>query len=250
MPPDQQPTVQRPRFVVLLLALTLLLFATPVLQLLFPAPGGGGSRTVLVLVFVIMLISAVWAVGRNRSSLIIAASLGAPAVVLQVLTPAVNANGVMIAGNSIGILFIGYVIVVGLAYLFTAQAVTVDAISASVCMYLLLGVLWSRVYTLLELLQPGSFAFPFAETAVPGRFDSAGTEASLYFSFVTMSTLGYGDIFPTSSAARMFAAVEAVAGQMYLAVLVARLVGLHIAQAGRASANAPARPTAKPPGSA
>jgi len=50
----------------------------------------------------------------------------------------------------------------------------------------------------------------------------------LYYSFVTMTTLGYGDIVPRSSSARMFAAIEALMGQLYLAVLVARLVGLHI----------------------
>jgi voltage-gated potassium channel Kch len=57
----------------------------------------------------------------------------------------------------------------------------------------------------------------------------------IYFSLVTLTTLGYGDIVPTAAAARMLAAVEAVVGQLYLAVLVARLVGLHIAQARRNS---------------
>ena len=63
------------------------------------------------------------------------------------------------------------------------------------------------------------------------RFGGEHSVNPLYYSFVTLTTLGYGDISPASSMARMLAAIEAVVGQVYLTVLVARLVGLHIAQA-------------------
>ena len=63
------------------------------------------------------------------------------------------------------------------------------------------------------------------------RLRAAEAVLPLYYSFITLTTLGYGDVVPVSAAARMFAAIEAVMGQLYLAVLVARLVGLHISHA-------------------
>ena len=101
------------------------------------------------------------------------------------------------------------------------------------------GVLWAILCSLLEVLQPGSYALNDAQKSGLMRFGSENTSYSVYYSFVTMTTLGFGDIMPVSPMARMFAALEAVMGQVYLAVLVARLVGLHVAQSLGASASPP-----------
>jgi len=94
--------------------------------------------------------------------------------------------------------------------------------------YLLLEFAWSYAYALLDEIQPGSFA---ASTEV-GRNDYVARVMQLrYFSFMTLTTVGYGDVLPRSSTARTMAALEAVMGQIYLTVLVARLVGLHIVHA-------------------
>ncbi len=88
----------------------------------------------------------------------------------------------------------------------------------AVCVYLLLGVIWAVAYTMLEMISPGSFG---GFTPLPGRgWDSEW----LYFSFVTMTTLGYGDILPLSATARALAYMQAVFGQLYVAILVAGLV--------------------------
>ena len=109
--------------------------------------------------------------------------------------------------------------------LFESQSVT----AASLCVYLLMGVLWAILYSLLQIVEPGSFAFSFADgESEMMRWGGNQGEIALYYSFVTMSTLGYGDIIPTSSLSRTCAALQAIVGQLYLAVLVARLVGLHI----------------------
>ncbi len=125
-------------------------------------------------------------------------------------------------------------IVVILRYLFSTVDVTANTIGASVCVYLLLAVLWSEIYSILEIVDPGSFKFPATSSEVPrfGRDDSAD---ALYFSLVTMTTLGYGDIVPQTKPARTFASAQAVMGQIYLAVLVARLVGMHIAGSRRSA---------------
>ena len=104
-------------------------------------------------------------------------------------------------------------------------AVTADKIYGALCVYLLIGLTWGFMFLTLEGFQPGSFQF--------GQARSSGIEKDpatlVYFSFVTLSTVGYGDITPLSPPARSFAFMEAIIGQIYLAVLVARLVGLHIA---------------------
>jgi len=92
----------------------------------------------------------------------------------------------------------------------------------AVCVFLLIGVIWAIAYTLLELLAPGSFAGQAA--GPPAGWDSGW----LYFSFVTLTTLGYGDILPVSGLARTLAYMEAVVGQFYVAVLVASLVSAYV----------------------
>jgi len=83
--------------------------------------------------------------------------------------------------------------------------------------------MWAFVYSVLESIHPGSFAT--GEGQIEG-----GRRLYIYYSFVTITTLGYGDITPTTDLASTFSFLEAVIGQLYLAVLIARLVGVHIAQ--------------------
>jgi voltage-gated potassium channel len=112
-----------------------------------------------------------------------------------------------------------------LGYVLHSGRVTSDKIFATICVYLLVGFVWTYAYALLDEVQPGSFA---ASTET-GRNDYVGRIMQLrYFSFATLTTLGYGDILPRSPTARTMAVLETVMGQIYLAVLVARLVGLHI----------------------
>ena len=86
----------------------------------------------------------------------------------------------------------------------------------------MLGLLWTVAYWLVDQLDPGAFAFNTNE----GRQSISGFNA-FYFSFVTLSTVGYGDITPVSKVARMLAAMEAMTGLLYVAVLIARLVALY-----------------------
>lgn len=92
------------------------------------------------------------------------------------------------------------------------------------CVYLLLGVIWALSYSVLELSAPGSFSG--FDVNVERGWDSEW----LYFSFVTMTTLGYGDLLPVSATARAMAYLQAVFGQFYIAILVAGLVGAYIAR--------------------
>lgn len=91
-------------------------------------------------------------------------------------------------------------------------------------MYLLLGLLWALGYQLIETLLPGSFRF-MEEHDAAGSFIKHGFA---YFSFVTLTTVGYGDITPVHPIARTAAIGEALVGQLYPAILIGRLVSLQI----------------------
>jgi hypothetical protein len=101
---------------------------------------------------------------------------------------------------------------------FRRGGVDSERIFSALTVYVMAGLIFAVGYWTVERVWPGSFGAPgAADLDLPG---------AIYFSFVTLATLGYGDITPVSEAARGFAILEAVAGQMYIAVLVARLVGL------------------------
>jgi hypothetical protein len=107
---------------------------------------------------------------------------------------------------------------------FESGRVDVERIFASLSLYLLFGVLFSLIFAVIEEYLPGSFHYP--DSSLPDA--SARPIFQLfYFSFVTLATLGYGDIVPLSGPAKGMAVIEAVIGQMYLVVVVSRLVSLY-----------------------
>ena len=114
------------------------------------------------------------------------------------------------------------------AIIFTLKQVAIgteansNRLVGAVCIYLLLGDIWAIAYTVLDLFSPGSF------TGFSPEKDQGWDSEWLYFSFVTMTTLGYGDISPVSATARALAYVQAVFGQFYIAILVAGLVSAYI----------------------
>jgi hypothetical protein len=126
-------------------------------------------------------------------------------------------------GTCSGILFFAFLVITIVSFVFKQNRVTLNVINASVVVYLLIAIMWAFLFILVEKVHPGSFSI----VASQGE-DS--TFHFFYYSFVTITTLGYGDITPVSDIARSLALLEALIGQIYLVVLVARLVGIHIAQ--------------------
>lgn len=132
-------------------------------------------------------------------------------------------------------LFLLYTTVLILLRVFAEEIVTMDTLSTALCVYLLMGYIWSTLYGLIYLLAPGSFHLPMGWTPATEKGIATDVPINLmtYFSFTTLTTLGYGDVLPIRGSARAAVILEAVLGHFYLAVLVARLVGLHIADARR-----------------
>ena len=110
-----------------------------------------------------------------------------------------------------------------------SKRVSADTIFGAVAVYLLFGVIVAMLFYFLNNIAPGSVIASVGEaTNLVERYDQFSD--ILYFSFVTLTSVGYGDLTPIGPAARGLAMFEGVVGQLYLAVLIARLVGIHVAQ--------------------
>lgn len=114
-----------------------------------------------------------------------------------------------------------------LNYVFRSERLTADSLFAPVIAYVLIALLFARLYFLLVALDPSSFNLPVAAAA---RGPDLLHVDMLYFSLVTLATVGYGDILPVSDTARMLAVIEATFGQFYVAVIVAAFVGMYAAR--------------------
>jgi len=171
----------------------------------------------------LVLFSAVLVVGANRRKLILATVLAVPAFsgkwINHFWPNAIPAE--VLLGTAL--LFVAFVVVNLFCFILTAPRVNQKVLCGAVSNYLMLGILWMFAYLLLAELLPDSFAFsagPASERVMNG-FNA------LYFSFVTLSTVGFGDITPVSRFARMLAIVEAATGIIYMTVVIARLVALY-----------------------
>ena len=177
-----------------------------------------------------VLIGAVLSVPtRRRGSMLAIWVLVVAAIGGQALCSVVDNLALRVVAQGLGLLCVGYVIVIVLGFLLRARRADAETIYAAICVFLLMGILWATLYALIGRLEPGAFSTSTGDA--PGMGSGVGSLTSLYFSFVTLTTLGYGDVTPVTAAARMTAALEALTGQVYLVVLVARLVGLNVAQA-------------------
>lgn len=215
------------RYTVLLFMLLLLLLTGPILSLTYLEQHPLLYEIVWSVTFSAVLLFGYFAVSHQPKTTRIALVLCTFAVIAQIMKVFVHNTPMLVVHHSMGMIFMLFNIGIIFHLMFTSRAITVNIISASLCVYLLLAVVWSQAYSLLELLEPGSFIF---QVETDQDFLLGQSVAPFYFSLVTMTTLGYGDIVPVGQAARMMAAIEAFIGQLYIAVLVARLVGLHVAQ--------------------
>jgi voltage-gated potassium channel len=220
------------RFTILLVLLICFLLATPVLLELVSHHVSLGMRIVLFVISTMWVASATFAVSGTRKTTIIAVVLMAISLLLEVFNTLLPSNQSEIVYHLLRIVFILFIIHVLFKQIFSHSIITFNTISASICIYLLMGALWGNIFSLLDVVTPGAIVFnlPPNSLAQPETILTRPFHM-LYFSFVTLSTVGYGDMVPVTIAARMFAATEAVVGQIYLLVMVSRLVGMQISQA-------------------
>jgi voltage-gated potassium channel len=114
-----------------------------------------------------------------------------------------------------------------LRFVYRSRRLTADGVFATIVAYLIIAIIFSRLYLLLIAADPASFSLPVAATQ---RTPHLLQVDLLYYSLVTQCSVGYGDILPVSETARMLAMIQAVVGQFYMAVVVAIFVGMYAAQ--------------------
>jgi voltage-gated potassium channel len=200
----------------LLAALVMLFFVAPFVQDL---PHGEFIEGLLMS---LVLLSAIAAVGGRRRTLIAAVCLAAPAIIGKWVHHFCPEQYPFPLYLIAALAFLAFVIVHLLRFVLRARVVNTEVLCASIAAYLTMGLLWAMAYLLTWFANPQSFAFN-----VPSEHSGMDGFNAFYFSFVTLSTVGYGDITPISKVARMLAIMEAIIGLLYVAVLIARLVSLY-----------------------
>ena len=201
----------------LLVALGLLFIATP-----FVEDMRNGDLVEAVLLSLVMIF-AVLAVGGRRQSLIVALVLLVPALAgkwLNHLRPDLLHPAIYL---TVVILFFLFVVARLLVFVVRAPRVDANVLCAGVAGFLMLGMVWATAYLTVARLDSAAFSVP----GTPGAAAVLDAFSAFYFSFITLCTVGYGDIAPMSKMARMLALLEAITGLFYMAVLISRLVSLY-----------------------
>jgi voltage-gated potassium channel len=205
------------RFLILLVLILLTIILTPFLDDFIE------TRILMDFFLTVIFITIILAIRSKRSQLIIASILALPLILSTWSFYFVELRSISLMTRIFGALFFGYSVINILHIVVQSEEVTKETIFAAIVAYLLIALMWSFLYMILELMIPGSFS-------IPDKSIRAETMQFEYFSFVTITTLGYGDIIPLSNKASALALLEALIGQVYLVVLVAWLVGMHVSR--------------------
>ena len=187
------------KFLFLLLSLLLYLVLVPLLE------GFVRFRILIDIFLTAILISGIYAVSQKKIHSVIVAMLALPMFGAMWSSHFVEIPSVILLGDCFEILFLSFIMVIIFSSLFRNQTVTLDVVYAAVVVYLLLGLTWAAIYSIMESLQPGSFSIAQSHT-------EHNRLIFVYYSFVTLTTLGYGDITPLTDRAYSFSILEALIG--------------------------------------
>lgn len=206
-------------FIYMLTGLLLLILLGPAISLSFPE----SSNIINDLAFITVMAAGVWSLNKNKLWFVTGLFLmvsGTVLVTVNIFTGSVILFSIYLL---IILVFCILSVIIAIKYIIFSGSITVNKIVGSVCIYLLLGVIWGVLYILIDVITPGAFK------GLSIDMDNRDTWNYIYYSFVTITSLGYGDITPVSQYARVLSFLEVICGQIYIAVLVASLVGAHLA---------------------
>lgn len=208
-----------------------LLLALSVMMLLYPFTGSSPLIRWALDLLLLGVVGAALRTAHGRGSRFhLLWMLGLAAVVARVAARSLDIDAADPLAAGLWALFFTSLVVVVLGDIFRRQKVTMDAVLGASSAFVLMGLAWGSLYMLVETLQPGSFLVPAAPQWIQTAYGSPLTEFDLhYFSFVAMTTIGFGDIVPLTPPVRGMAALQGLLAQLFLAIIVARLVGLEIA---------------------
>jgi hypothetical protein len=215
---------QQKNFSWLLLALLGYLVVAPIAEDM----GVISARLMRVLVFTWLFVFGVWSLRGFGRFFHVGISFTLVGIALSVIAAQTTTVGYFYASFAALYGFMLIVIWCTGKQVVLGKDISANRVVGAISLYLLLGAIWAISYAVLEMLAPGSF------TGFSAPISQGWSSEWLYFSFVTMTTLGYGDLAPLSSTARTLAYMQAVFGQFYIAILVAGLVSGYITHNQRA----------------
>lgn len=175
------------------------------------------ARVLLSIAFMMVLVVGVYAVTQRLRIMLVVMLLGTLSVIGRFVVPAAEASAVEILGLVAEVLFFGVVVSRIGGWGLRQQTVTLGVLLSALCVFLLIGIGFATIYTMLERVTPGSLRIPSEFT----------TSSALYFSFATLTTTGFGDMTPLRSIPSAIAMTESVVGVFFPAVVLARLVALY-----------------------
>ena len=166
---------------------------------------------------------SVYAAKIHRGLLVVALILAIPTLFQRILLPKANANSFLIFNMVLSFVFDVLIIVVIFRHVFAKEQASSETIFGALCIYLLVGFSFASAHGMVAIFQPNAFYLDPRTNLhiVPDRFDF------IYYSFGTMTSLGAAGITPVSPQARSVSVLEAILGVLYLAVLIARLMGAY-----------------------
>lgn len=214
------------RFAYLTKSLVILILVYPYLEVNIR------GQLMLTVITIFVMMSLIIAVSDKKRSIIIAFILAIPWFVSLIINFPLfeNSRTIFIRKEIVfAVLLFSYTTFNIFVHLIRSREVTSEILFASVCVYLLIGLTWASFYIFLDFVYPHSFLDTSGDISI-------NAPRILFFSYITLTTVGYGTLTPDSDPARSLSLLEAIVGQLYLAIMVARLVGLHISKP-RASEN-------------
>jgi voltage-gated potassium channel len=202
----------------LLVALLIVISVVPFL------PGGGDHGWLSRVGYTGLVIAAISIAHRSRLLLWSAAAIALPGLVSRWQYLLGDAAGPPVFSPLLAFAFLLFTAILIVRQIFASRGITFDQLLGGINAYLLLGVAFAHLHSAVEVAAPGSYML--SEGAVSELFEGSGTldQTFVYFSFTTFTTLGYGDIRPVGQLARILCSFEAVVGQLFVAVLIARIV--------------------------
>jgi len=184
------------------------------------------------ILFYLLLAAAAFSVQDSRFFKL-AILLGACAIAGECASYISEGALIMVITNFIAAAYLALVTILIAASVTRQQSISADSVMGGLCVYVLIGIFWIIMFVNLELIRPGSFSF-----GIHGQ--NPGMDATygllMYYSFVTLLTIGYGDVIPMSSMAQTLTILEGLIGQFYLIFFMASLVGLYIQKRQRRDA--------------
>lgn len=210
----------RGHFTILLGVMTIFLFVLVPILRVFPV-----IRMLLDLFFLFIVGWSCYTVSDSRRTFIRGLSLAGLALVAGGLALTLKLPSLKVVSLASSGLFCFFMAFAILGRVLAVREVTLDAIFGGVCAYFFLGLVWAFVYALIHVIDPNAFNISTPLITEGGDSPVRPNALFVYFSFVTLTTLGYGDMSPLSETARSLVVLEAVVGPFYMAILIGWLVG-------------------------